>query len=364
MSEEEFQEIAHTGGKITFLYDHEDQGISIEYKQGNPWTVSIFQVCVSFDGVVLDFVPFGGLEQAIPYPQPSILAYVMSDREGLFGRKCRKCASYFRSQVTQKTTCPYCGYKDRNIKFLTDNQLEFIGHFCNSFIDAHTKGETVEIDLDELTNRLTENKSGWMYAEERQQSQHLCPECKCKYDILGDYGICPSCGVPNFKKVIESKIDALEARLKNADENITDRHEREIEWEKLIRCVSEFETLANTVRDHLMKLPLIPKRRNDLSRVNFQGIINAAEQIEKWFGITILQSVNDEDRKFLNKMFNRRHIFTHNSGKIDQKYIDDTGDTTVRVNQVIRLSSKEIKRLIPLVRLCSQNIVNGFNDIK
>ena len=364
MSEEEFQEIAHTGGKITFLHDPE-QGTAIQIQHSNPWAASMHQVCVSYVGEVLDFVPAGGIGRVIPYPQHSILAFIISDREGLFGRKCPECESYFRSSfLTSKTTCPYCGHKGKGVEFLTKNQLQFIGQFCNSFIEAHTKGKTIEIDLDELTKELSENKPGWVYTEERQQSKHSCQECRCVYDILGDYGVCPSCGTSNFQSVVDEKFDALEAQLKEADENITDRHEREVEWEKLTRCVSEFEALANIVRSHLMRLPLISKRRAELSRISFQRILNASEQIEQWFGIGILHDISDKDREFLNKMFNRRHVFTHNAGRIDQEYIDNTGDTSVRINQVIRLRSREIKRLIPLVLLCAQNLVTGFHDLK
>jgi len=323
------------------------------------------QVCVSFEGKVLDFVPAGGIGRIIPYPQPSILAFVLSDREGLFGRKCPECKTYFRSSfLTSITTCPYCGHKNRGVEFLTSNQLQFIQAFCNGFIEAHTKGETIEIDLNNLIKGLDGNKQGWVYTEERQQSKHSCLECRCIYDILGEYGVCPTCGTPNFKSVIERKFDQFEAKFKKADETVSNRHEREVEWEKLTRCVSEFEALANTVRTQLLRLPLIPQRRADLSRIGFQRIINASGQIEKWFGIDILESLNADDRIFLNRMFNRRHVFTHNGGKVDQEYIDNTDDTTVRINQVIRLHSREIKRLIPMVRKCSQNLVEGFEKLK
>lgn len=57
-------------------------------------------------------------------------------------------------------------------------------------------------------------------------------------------------------------------------------------------------------------------------------------------------------------------MFTYNGGRVDQEYIDNTGDNTVRVNQTIRFKSKEVKRLIPLVRKCSENFVRGYESIQ
>ena len=363
MSIEEFEEIAHTGGKITFVH-HPGQGTAVKIEHCNPWAASLHQVCISFEGEILDFVPFGGIGRVIPYPQPSILAFLISDKEGLFGRQCPECNSYFRSNfLTSKTTCAYCGHQNRGVEFLTKNQLQFIQQFCYSFIEADTTQQTIEVNLDDLINGLDENQPGWVYTEERQQSKHTCSNCRCIYDILGDYGVCPCCSRPNFRSIVVRKFDEFEQQFIDVDTNITDRHEREIEWEKLTRCVSEFETLANTVRMQLLKIPLIPHRRAALSRVGFQRIINSSEQIENWFGIKILEGLTDDDRSFLNKMFNRRHVFTHNGGRVDQEYLDNTGDVSVRINQVIRLHSREIRRLIPMVRQCAINFVGGLESL-
>lgn len=361
---EEFEEIAHSGGKIKFLSDPE-KGTAIQFSQSNPWALTLVQVCVSLKGEILDFVPSGGISSIIPYPQPSILAFVISDRQGLFGRQCPKCNTYFRSNFFGYVAyCPYCRYRNKGIAFLTKNQIEFIRLFCNAFIEAHSDRKDVTIDLDDITKKLSSNKPRWVYSEEKQQNQYECKHCRVIYDVLGDYSICPSCAGPNFSKVINSKLDHMEQHFRDVNEKVLDRHEREVEWEKLTRCVSEFEALANTIRSHLLLLPATPKRKADISTLSFQNIIKAHDCIVQWFGIDIFKDISDGDREFLNKMFNRRHVFVHNAGKIDQEYINNTGDTSVRLNQVIRFSSREIKRLLPLVQQCSINFIEGFESIK
>jgi hypothetical protein len=72
---------------------------------------------------------------------------------------------------------------------------------------------------------------------------------------------------------------------------------------------------------------------------------------------------SDDDKTFLNRMFNRRHVLIHNGGRIDQAYLDNTSDTSVRLNQKIVVRSNEIRRLIPLLRTCAQNLFQGFESI-
>ena len=62
-------------------------------------------------------------------------------------------------------------------------------------------------------------------------------------------------------------------------------------------------------------------------------------------------------------MFNRRHVLTHSAGRVDQEYLDKSGDTSVRLNQKITVKKKEIQRLIPLLRKCAENLFKGFESI-
>ena len=357
----ELQEIGHSGGRITFEHDPE-RGTSMGISHSSPWASAIHQVCVSYQGDVLQFVPIGGMgSEPEPYPQPSVLAFIVSDREGMFGRQCPKCATYFRTNfLTNKTSCPYCGHRNRGVEFLTRNQLGFIAAFCRAFLETHHSGHSVTIDLDDLADKLPENRPGWVYTEERQQSKYKCTKCRCIYDILGEYGICPHCETPNYREVIDQKLQQLEAQFAHANESLKDRHEREVEWEKLSRCISDFEALAKAVRAGLLRHPLSPKRRIDLSSMSFQAILPAAELLKAWFDIDVLAGLADDDKRFLHLMFNRRHVFIHNGGRVDQEYLERTQDTSVRVNQLLRLRSREIRRLLELSRTCTANLLNGY----
>ncbi len=64
----------------------------------------------SLDGRhLLASVSPGGLGQVMIYPKPSLLAFVQSDQQGMWGRSCPVCGKYFRTNHIMDTTyCPYC----------------------------------------------------------------------------------------------------------------------------------------------------------------------------------------------------------------------------------------------------------------
>jgi len=360
----EFQEIASSGGKIEVLYQENDV-VSLRFKHSNPWACAVIQLGVSLDGKSLQYWPMYGVDQRPPRPDsPMVSAFLISDREGYFGRACPKCKSYFRTNSAGEIMlCPYCAYRERNAAFTTKNQLEFINKVRESYLAAFDKKESVTIDLDRIANELPSNRPAWAYSEESQQNRFECPKCKTRFDILGEYAGCPTCGKRNSFQVFERSIADVEQRLNKADAELKDRQEREVEWERLSRCISDFEAMARDIQRQLQLLPATPKRKKEIKGMSFQNILKANNDLLNWFGFEMLFRFSDDDKTFLNRMFNRRHVLTHNGGRVDQEYLDNTEDTKVRLNQKIAVRSKDIRRLIPLLRSVAQNIFQGFESI-
>lgn len=359
-TDKEFQEICLSGGKIEFKKDN--SGIVSCYQGSNPYPLRVFQVCVSYTGKIIDTVPF----HAISSPQPSLPVLVLSDQHGMFGRHCPKCDSYYRTDACPGDChCAYCGFSAKSINFLTQNQVKYIGAYCNFLIKVNFEGSSIILDLDKLKTELPNNKPAWVYSEESQQNTYRCPECETRYDILGEYGLCPCCGKTNLEIVFEKKVHALQSQFETSDKNITDRHKREGEWSDLLtKCISEFEGMANQLRKYLLLLPATPSRKNDLSQLSFQNILKVNKKLMEWYGFELLDDATEDEKKFLNLKFNQRHLFTHNSGQADQEYIDNTDDQNVKINQLIRLRSREIQRLISLVSQCGKKLIQGFESIE
>jgi len=361
----EFEEIAHSGGRFTLT--PEPDGLVTEFTHCAPARVTMFQVAVTLKGTkgtLAAIVPVGGIGPMPPYPRPSILAWIISDREGLFGRTCPACASYFRTDHLGDTTCPYCEHTADALAFTTKNQRLFVEAFCRAVVAAQESRKEVVVDLDALADGLPENKGAWVYKEERQQTRFKCASCDTDADILGPYGACPECARRNDDAIFAAKMKAFADRHRSASETLTGRQERETVWADMVRSVvAEFDALGNDLAQSLARLPLTPRRRKDVQELSFQSLFSADKNLSEWFAIRILEGVTDDDRVFLHKMFHRRHLLTHNAGRVDQDYLDATKDTTVKLNETVRVRSNEVERLIRLVTFVGARLTAGYASI-
>lgn len=87
------------------------------------------------------------------------------------------------------------------------------------------------------------------------------------------------------------------------------------------------------------------------------------ERLRGWFAIEIFKGLNQEDPEFLNREFNRRHLIIHRAGRVDEEYLEKTRDTSVRLNQTLRIRSNEVARLSELLRQCANNFFDQFASI-
>lgn len=357
----EFAEIALANAKIKLLRQPTG-AISLHVK--GLGGVSLIQIGVALDGARLEYWPMHGVNMNPKPEAPMVPVMLVSDREQFFGRTCPNCNAYFRTRhVAEALLCPYCSTRAPLIRFTTENQLRFIDEVRQKWVDGFKGNDLEEIDLDAITKALPDNRPSWSYSEELQQNRFTCEKCNNRFDILGEYGCCPVCGKRNSLQVLMLYLNATEAQFESAKATITDRQDREVEWEKMAKCISDFEAMARDIQKQLARLPLTPARRKEVEQISFQQILRADELLRGFFGIELLKGVADGDRSFLNKMFNRRHILTHNGGRVDQEYLDRTSDSSVRLNQKVVVRSREIARLIPLLKTAAGNLFQGYESI-
>jgi Zn finger protein HypA/HybF involved in hydrogenase expression len=357
----EFGEIGLAKARIQLLRDSKG---AISLRLTSVGGSSMLQIGVSLDGKRLEYWPVSGMN-ANPAPEaPMVPVMLVSDKERLFGRTCPNCGGYFRTaDVAQIMCCPYCSTRANLIRFTTQNQLYFIDEIRKRYLEGFRGNEVEEIDLDAVAQTLPNNRPTWAYSEESQQHRFDCRRCKNRFDILGQYGCCPVCGARNSLDVLTSQLDTLQAQFESANNAVTDRHDRAVEWEKMTKCISDFEAMARDIQGQLARLPMTPRRRKDVEKISYQQIVKADEMMRSYFGIELLKDFGSSEKDFLNKMFNRRHILTHNAGRVDQEYLDRTSDSGVRLHEKIAVRSREIARLILLLKKIAANLFEGYESI-
>lgn len=364
MKPREFQEIAHTGGKVTFIVKTEDgkRKFAVRWQHNAPNPASVIAV-YALQGVVVADIEVRGLGQAWnapPFPN-CMPVMVGSDSTGKFGRQCPLCDGYWRSEAGA-LVCPYCAYQAdpaHRHEFLTSAQRLYVQRYCDRLLEALT-GQAdqaeYEIDMNAVAAAVgTESeKPPFYYAEEAQQNSFTCETCGFFNDVLGRYCYCSGCGTRNDLREMDVDLAAIRKRI-----NETDQHNKCI-----VEVVSAFDTLAaQYARQLTARVPMRSKRRARIERMRFNTLETAAAELKEVFDIDILAGIKPEDVEFGKLMFHRRHVYEHNGGEVDEKYLRDSGDKTVRLKQVIRETREDAHRVASLVAKLAANLHEGFHDI-
>ena len=347
------QPVPHAGGTLTIK-----PGPNDSYQLGFRHTSSshgmaFYQLAVSFDGRPLAFVPAGGVGSPMaPYPQPSVLAFIISDAQQMWGRVCPQCRTYFRTNhISGMTVCPYCTFAEDNIYFITDPQRRYLQKHVETVKRVLKEQKEIEIDLKEATDFPE-----WTYEERQLQHRFKCTTCDVTTDILGEYGSCPKCGKRNSGAVFHQNLKQIELDLMTATQ---DRRS-----DLLNRTVSVFEAMANDLKKILVSIPCHARRREQIRSLSFQDIDLAVGHLEHWYSFDLRKGLNAEDLPFADLMFKRRHLFTHNAGRVDEKYLRETGDKAYELNESIVLTAEDMVRLLEIIRKFGSNLIAEVDGLE
>jgi hypothetical protein len=90
-------------------------------------------------------------------------------------------------------------------------------------------------------------------------------------------------------------------------------------------AVGAFDSMARQYAKQLAKwVPMKRQRRASLEGALFHNL-QKAEDLKAWFGIDLFQGLGTGDAEFIRLMFHRRHVYEHNGGEVDQKYLATPG---------------------------------------
>lgn len=358
-SQKPFEEIAHSGGKITFTLSRNEAGgqqFSVRIENSRPVAAGWFGIYALPQGIPVETIKMGGIGQ--PWNQPPVggcfPVFIASDSHGKYGRLCHACGGYWRSEWV--SVCPYCGINGKPHNFLTEAQMRYVEHYCRTLSDAldTVQAGEVIIDMDEIADAIASGgeKPNFYYAEESQQNQYACNQCSAFNDILGKVGYCTGCGTRNDLEAFKSDIAAIR-------EDINSGHS----YERCLQAiVSKFDSFVRQYVKELLRIPLSKRRQGLLEGKVNHDLERTAEALKDAFDIDILKRLKQSQREFCAKMFHRRHVYEHNGGEVDEVYLKATGDD-VRLKQALSETQDSVNQLATYVLKMAEELHKGFHEI-
>ena len=129
-------------------------------------------------------------------------------------------------------------------------------------------------------------------------------------------------------------------------------------------AVALFESFVRQVGMQLANLvPMSRRRKQRLLKQGFHDLSEVSRILLTWFDINIFSGISENERERTILMFHRRHVYEHNAGEVDQKYLDDSRDTTVQSKQHIHETRKDVHDLLGFLAQMFWNLHSGFHEI-
>lgn len=305
---------------------------------------------------------------------------LISDSKGYLDRECPNdnCKQTFKVSMEdwkekfsdEAVYCPVCGHKAKSDKWWTQNQLDEIQNIVKSYAFSYIQKE-LDKSFKNLENAQRNNKffrisfkpgkkisfvNNPIGQSPEWEQDIQCPSCKARFSIIGTPYFCPCCGkniiektfddsMENIIKMIDSLDELKKFFLESYGEDRSESMCRSILEGTLGDIVSAFQTFAKTVFASLSEKKV---RSND-----FQMIQKGSDLFKEACGFGYDSFLAQKEINSLIIAFQKRHLFEHNEGIVDEDYLKKSGDTTYKLNERIILNKKEVIETIHTINKLS-----------
>jgi hypothetical protein len=309
-----------------------------------------------------------GNQFSIPIPK---------DQDGFIGRECPRpdCEGYFKIKpgtglLGEKLPChcPYCGHTSPHDEFWTKEQIEYAKSLVlRQFADAVRKDlKSLEFDHKPigpfgigLSMKVKHGPSLPIkhYREQALETYVRCDICTLEYSVFGVFAYCPDCGIHNSLQTLRKNIELIRKQLDLAAALESDDLRERLVEDALENCVSSFDGFGREccrIRAHLSSKP------EQAENVSFQNLPSAAKRLRSLFNVDLENMVVRQDWYTAHIQFMRRHLISRRAGVVDQKYLDETGDTQARVGRKVTIQPKDVELLASILGVLGSSLVSSL----
>lgn len=290
---------------------------------------------------------------------------LQSDDKGLIGRECPTCEGYFKVKPgtgikdSIPCTCPYCGHVGEHKTFYTKEQIAYARSYALREAGEMAKGFIRNFAQD--FNRKNDKRDSFIsfrmsvqenelplanYEEKQLETTLICGQCTLQYAVYGVFAFCPDCGRQNSIQILMKSLEVSEKLLLIAQEQDKETAGTLIA-SSLNGIVATFDGFSKRLcRDYAE----YSSDKARASTVSFQNVLKSRKQVSKFFGIDFAAFLSEVEWQNLNRAFQKRHLFAHNMGIIDEQYKQIADDQSASVGRKVVLDIREVRQTAELVK--------------
>lgn len=297
-----------------------------------------------------------------------------TDEDGYLDRECpsAECLSQFKVHVDDwrdkvrddEVFCPCCRHTADAKKWFTTDQVEQMGSTARAHVKQRIGGamrrdaqrwnhSQPRNSLIRVTMKVNDCPTQILLPRTAADPMRLkitCPECTCRYAVIGAAFFCPACGHNAadlmFSQTLNALRNSLEAiaavRAAIPDRDTAETTARLLVENALQNAVTTFHRYAEVL---YTRYPARPRARRNA----FQSI---TEGSELWHGATGKRYgdyLDGRELASLIRLFQQRHLLAHTQGLVDEDYIKRSGDTSYREGQRLVVREVSVQECLGLI---------------
>jgi hypothetical protein len=309
------------------------------------------------------------------------LVEIPLDEHGFFGRQCPSCQrtflvaneSYDALPDDLQLWCVYCGHRSDHSEFMTSQQtarimslaedvgMQLVGQMLDTTFRQPSRcggGGVIRFERNPHRPRPLPG-----IQEEQLVRERSCLSCAMRYAVFAEHRFCPGCGpLPARQVAIDameaeaSRLDALDAlpgdiRAALGEQGVLDR-----------QYVDTIENLVGVV-ECLASATFSERVPGTAALLRGRG--NVFQRLDDLAGLFAVHTSSDLRTALgprwqeLKRAWAGRHLYAHNDGIVDERYIRAVPTTTLQLGQRLPVTRADARAAIENVRVLVETLIGG-----
>ena len=154
------------------------------------------------------------------------------------------------------------------------------------------------------------------YVERQLETEVTCDNCSLEFSVYGVFVSCPCCGQLNALKVVLSSLETAKRKLALSEQPIVDEELRQdFVKDSLTGSVAAFDAFGKVLATN--HPTLFPVNRRNL----FQDIEALSAHLQSLGEPSLEEAIGVPEWEDIKWFFQARHIYVHNAGVVDERFI-------------------------------------------